>query len=234
MESYLEHRKRVKERFRKEGLDNFDERYVLELLLFYCVPRKDTKELAIRLLEHFGSIVQVLDATPEELERVAGVGEGISTFFSLRKAVERYYNIKRDEENQRMPLHTPDDFGNALKSRFVHQRNEVVYVLCLDGKCKQLGCLFVGEGSVNSANVPIRRIVELCLNANATSVVLAHNHPGGLAFPSADDVQTTKRLAQALATVDVYLADHLIFTEEDYISMVLSGYYRPSESMLSL
>lgn len=232
MDSHLEHRKRVKDRFRKEGLDNFDERYVLELLLFYCVPRKDTKDLAIRLLEHFGSIVQVLDATPEELERVPGVGEGISTFLTLRKAVDRYYKIKKDEEFSAKPLLTPEDFGRTLRSKFEHQRNEVVYVLCLDAKCKMLSCLFVGEGGVNSANVPIRKLVEICLNANATSVVLAHNHPGGLAFPSADDIQTTHRLAQALASVDVYFADHLIFTEGDWISMAQSGYYRPSEQII--
>lgn len=229
MDYHLEHRKRVKDRFRKEGLENFDERYVLELLLFYCVPRKDTKELAIDLLDHFGSIVQVLDATPEELERVPGVGEGISTFLALRKAVERYYQIKKDQEYSDCPLMTPEDFGRTLRSRFIHQRNEVVYVLCLDAKCKMISCLFVGEGSVNSANVPIRKLVEISLNANATSIVLAHNHPGGLAFPSAEDIQTTHRLAQALAAVDVYVADHLIFTEGDWISMAQSGYYKPSE-----
>lgn len=231
MENYIDHRKRVKDRFRKEGLENFDERYVLELLLFYCVPRKDTRELAIRLLEHFGSIVQVLDATPEELERVPGVGEGISTFFALRRELERYYRIKRDESPV-APLMTPEDFGRSLQGKFIHQRNEVVYVLCLDAKCKLLSCLFVGEGSVNSANISIRKIVEICLNANATTVVLAHNHPGGLAFPSTDDIQTTYRLAQALSTVDIHFADHLIFAEGDYISMAQSGYYKPTESAL--
>lgn len=225
MENYIEHRKRVKDRFRKEGLENFDERYALELMLFYCVPRKDTRELAIRLLEHFGSIVQVLDATPEELERVPGVGEGISTFISFRRELERYYRIKQDASPIE-PLTSPEDFGRSLRAKFVHQRNEVVYVLCLDGKCKLLGCLFVGEGSVNSANIPIRRIVEICLNANATSVVLSHNHPGGLAFPSADDIQTTYHLARALSTVDIHLLDHLIFTDGDYISMAQSGYYK--------
>ena len=229
MDSHLEHRKRVKDRFRKEGLDNFDERYVLELLLFYCVPRKDTKEIAVRLLEHFGSIVQVLDATPDELERVPGVGEGISTFLSLRRAVDRYYHIKRDTEISLTPLLTPPDFGKALRSRFMYLRNEAVYVLCLDAKCTMISSLYVGEGGVCSANVPVRKIMEVCINSNATSVVLAHNHPGGLAIPSADDTQTTYRVAQALATVDIFLADHLIFTEGDWISMTQSGYYRPSE-----
>lgn len=225
MENYIDHRKRVKDRFRKEGLDHFDERYVLELMLFYCVPRKDTRELALRLLDHFGSIVQVLDATPEELERVPGVGEGISTFIAFRRELERYYRIKLDD-NPIEPLISPEDFERSLRAKFIGQRNEVVYVLCLDAKCKLLSCLFVGEGSVNSANVPIRRIVEICLNANATSVVLAHNHPGGLAFPSGDDIQTTKRLAQALSTVDIHLIDHLIFADGDSISMALSGYYK--------
>lgn len=227
MDQHTDHRKRVKERFRKEGLDNFDERYVLELLLFYCVPRKDTKELAIRLLNHFGSIVQVLDATPEELEKIPGVGEGVATFLALRKAVDRYYQIKRDEMDNSSPLYTADDFGRCLRSRFEHQRNEVVYVLCLDAKCKLIGCVFVGEGSVNSANVPVRRVVEVCLNANATTVVLAHNHPSGVAIPSPEDVQTTNRLAQALRSVDIHLADHLIFAESDHISLAVSGYYSP-------
>lgn len=225
MENYLDHRKRVKERFRKEGLENFDERYVLELMLFYCVPRKDTRELAIRLLEHFGSIIQVLDATPEELDRVEGVGEGISTFISFRRQLERYYQIKQDEAPIG-PLTKPEEFGKMLRAKFVHQRNEMVYVLCLDGKCKPISCLFVGEGSVNSANIPVRRIVEICLNANATSVVLAHNHPGGLSFPSGEDIETTYRVAKALNTVDVYLADHLIFADGDYLSMAQSGYYK--------
>ncbi len=224
MESNVEHRKRVKDRFRKEGLDNFDEKHVLEMLLFYCVPRQDTKDLAYRLLNHFGSIVEVLDATPEELERVTGVGEGISTFLSFRRQLERYYKIKKDEKSTH-PLMTVEDFGKVLAPKFENQRNEVVYVLCLDAKCKMLSCVFVGEGSVNSANVPIRRIVEVCLNANATSVVLAHNHPSGLALPSEDDVHTTHRLARAMSAVDLNLVDHLVFTDGDYISLALSGYY---------
>ena len=219
------HRQRMKDRFRKEGLDHFDERYVLELLLFYCIPRQDTKELACRLLDHFGSIVQVLEATAEELEKVPGVGEGVSTFLSLRGAVERYYQMKKASQNETI-LDTANACGAFLKPYFLGKRNELVYILCLDAKCKVLSCKQLGEGSVNSANVPIRRIVETALNANATSVILAHNHPSGLAIPSNDDIQTTYRIAQALDAVDIQLVDHLVFTEDDYISMNLSGYFR--------
>lgn len=219
------HRQRVKERFRKEGLDHFDERYVLELLLFYCIPRQDTKELACRLLEHFGSIVQVLEASAEELEKVPGVGEGVSTFFSLRAAVEQYYQLKKAAQCDSI-MNTADACGAFLRPYFMNKRNEYVYILCLDNKCKVLACKQLGEGSVNSANVSIRRIVEIALSSNATSVILAHNHPGGLAIPSNDDIQTTFRIAQALETVDLKLVDHFIFTDTDYVSLKVSGYFR--------
>lgn len=218
------HRQRMKSRFKAEGLDNFDERHVLEMLLYYCVPRQDTRELSLRLLKHFGSFAQVLDATPEELERVPGVGEGISTFLQFRKAVERYYRICKEKTDE--PISSVEQYGSILSSRFQGERNEVVYILCLDAKCKVVSCMFVGEGSVNSANVPIRRVVEMCLAANATSAVLAHNHPSGLAMPSEEDVATTFRLAKALDAVDVALIDHLIFTDGDYVSLLQSNYYR--------
>ena len=230
MESHTGHRERLRNRFRKEGLDHFEEKQALELLLFYCIPRKNTSELADTLLKYFGSFVAVLDATPEELERVPGVGKEISTFLSLRKAVNRYYEIQSEKQNDG-PLTTPEEFGKKMAPFFTNQRNEVVYVLCLDGKCKPISCLFVGEGSVNSANVPIRRIVEICLNANATSVVLAHNHPSGLAMPSDEDVETTYRLNQAFRAVDIHFIDHLIFADKDYTSMVQSGYYRAFQDM---
>ncbi len=230
MESHTGHRERLRNRFRQEGLDHFEEKQALELLLFYCVPRKNTSELADTLLKYFGSVVAVLDATPEELERVPGVGREISTFLSLRKAMNRYYEIQSEKLDDK-PLTTPEGFGKKLAPFFTNQRNEVVYVLCLDGKCKPISCLFVGEGSVNSANVPIRRIVEICLNANATSVVLAHNHPSGLAMPSEEDVETTHWLTRAFRAVDIHLVDHLIFADKDYTSMVQSGYYRAFQDM---
>ena len=102
-----------------------------------------------------------------------------------------------------------------------------MFLLCLDAKCKVLACKLVGEGSVNSANIPIRRVVEIALNTNATTVVLAHNHPSGLALPSHDDIQTTLRLAKAMEAVEITLADHIVVADNDFVSMAQSGYYRP-------
>lgn len=226
------HRKRLKDRFRAEGLDNFDERHVLELLLFYCVPRQDTAPLAKRLLEHFGSVAQVLEASVEELEKVEGVGYQVSTLLSLTTDICRYYLVNRTM-NQEI-LNTTDRCGDYLLQRFHGRRNETVFLLCLDAKCKVLCCREVGEGSVNSANIPVRRIVETALGVNATTVVLAHNHPSGIALPSDEDILTTRRIAAALDTVEVQLADHIVVADDDYVSLAQSGYYRPGESRMVL
>ena len=221
------HRQRLKERFRLEGLDNFNEVQVLELLLFYCIPREDTNPLAHRLLERFGSLAQVLEAPAAELERVEGMGRNASTFLSLTTAVGRYYLVNRTAQNT--ILDTTEKCGYYLCSHFYGRRNETVFLLCLDAKCKLLCCREIGEGSVNSAAIPIRRIVETALASNATSVVLAHNHPSGIATPSPEDVYTTRRLAAALQTVDVVLADHIVVADDDFVSLVQSGLYRPMD-----
>jgi len=216
------HRARLKERFRQEGLDNFSDIQVLELLLFYAIPRQDTNPIAHALLEHFGTLSQVLEAPAEELEKVSGIGSNAATLLNLTTAVGRYYLVNRSTQN--VILNTIEKCGEYLVPFFFGRRNETVFILCLDAKCKVLCCKEVGEGSVNSANVPIRRIVELALGANATTVVLAHNHPSGLALPSGDDIQATRRAASALSTVDIHLADHIVVADDDFVSMVQSGY----------
>ncbi len=226
------HRERLKERFRSEGLDGFTEVQVLELLLFYCVPRKDTNEIAHALLERFGTLAQVLDANPADLEKVPGMGGSSALFLKLLSAAGRRYQISRTESAT--ILRTVEQCGAYLQPRFFGRKHEAVFLLCMDAKCKVLTCKQVGEGSVNSAGVPIRRIVETALSDNATMVVLAHNHPSGLALPSADDVQTTKRLAVALDAVEITLIDHLVFSDDDYVSMAQSGYFKAGESMCVL
>ena len=218
------HRQRLKDRFLKEGLDNFEDLYVLELLLYYAIPQKDTNPIAHALLDHFGSLTAVFEATPEELQKIPGIGKNAATFLALIPQAGRYYQIKRAEPGD--ILRTIEQCGNYLVPYFYGRENETVFLLCLDAKCKVLGCKLVGEGSVNSANIPIRRVVEIALNTNATTVVLAHNHPSGLALPSADDVQTTLRVAKAMDAVEITLADHIVVADNDFVSMAQSGYYR--------
>ena len=219
------HRKRLRTRFREEGLDHFDEVNVLELLLFYGKPRTDTKALARELLNRFGSLSRVLEATAAELETVDGVGENTSTLLTLIPQLGRYYLVNRSE-NPKI-LNTTEAYGKFLVHNFHGRRDESVFLLCLDAKCKMLACQMVGQGSVSSANVPIRKIVELALSANATTVILAHNHPSGIAVPSEEDIEATERLAVALSAMDIILADHVVVSDKEFVSLAQSGIFDP-------
>lgn len=221
------HRKRMKERFQKEGLDHFEPHQVLELLLFYCMPRQDTNPLAHSLIERFGSVAGVLNATDAELKKVKGVGDGIVQFLHLVRDAGRYLSI---EDMKEKGLGSLKECGKYMVPFFDGKRNEVVYLLCLDAKGKVISCKMVGEGSVNSAGVPIRRIVEMALGEGATSVVLAHNHPSGVAVPSDEDRRTTIRLARALSAVEITLIDHVVVADNDYVSLADSGWYNPEEN----
>lgn len=225
MTDHKNHRQRLRERYLKEGLDNFNDINALELLLFYCIPRRDTNPVAHELIDNFGDLAGVMDAKPEELAKIPGIGKNAATFLSLIRDMGRYYLVRQTKPGQ--ILRTTEACGKFLQSHFLSREVETVFLLCLDAKCKVISCRKVGEGSVNSANVPVRRIVEMALSANATTAILAHNHPGGLAIPSADDVQTTAHVAKALELVDIVLADHFVVSNDDYVSMVQSGYYQP-------
>lgn len=218
------HRQRLKSRFLKEGLDNFEEVNALELLLFYCIPRKDTNELAHALISHFGSFHQVLDATPEDLMAVPGIGENAATFLPLIAAACRYYRI--NQANRVSVLDTIEKYGHYLVNFFHGKRNEVVVVLCLDAKGKKLVCREMGEGSVNAASVSARRVVEIALSVNASAVVLAHNHPSGIAVPSQDDMETTEHIAKSLDAVGITFVDHIVVADDDFVSISQSRVYR--------
>lgn len=224
MQIHEGHRQRLRRRFRAEGLDNFDERHVLELLLFYALPRVDTAPIAQALLDHFQSLPRVLEASAEELERVPGVGPNISTLLTLTTQVGKYYRTHQNPPGQ--ILNTVDKCGKYMLPYFHGQREERVYLLCLDGKCKALCCREVGMGSVNAASVSVRRVVEMALSAGASSAVLAHNHPSGLAIPSGEDVETTLRLDEALDCVEIQLVDHFVVAGEDFVSIVQSRDYQ--------
>lgn len=227
MSMHTGHRQRLKEQFLKNGLDGFTEFQVLELLLFYCIPRIDTNPIAHRLIQKFGSLDQVLEASAKELMEVEGVGENAATFLTLLTETSRYYLVRRNEKVK--VLTTVAECGHYMLPFFHGRRNETVFLLCLDAKCKVIACRNLGEGSVNSASVPIRRIVETALMCKAVSVVLAHNHPSGLALPSHEDVMSTQRTAAALAAVEITLVDHIIVADDDFVTLAQSGRYRPED-----
>ncbi|NLM83282.1 MAG: DNA repair protein RadC [Clostridiales bacterium] len=217
------HRARMKRRFLEHGLESFEDHHVLEILLFYALPRVDVNPLAHNLLKQFGSLAAVFDAPLDELEKVEGIGRNAATLIKLIPQVARRYMISRASLSD--ILDSSEKAGRYLLPRFFGERDEVVYLVCLDAKCKVLNCRLMFRGSVNSASVSIRKIVETALSFNATSVILAHNHTSGIALPSREDQITTRRIEEALWAVDITLADHIIVADDDFVSLADSGFF---------
>ncbi len=226
MSIHKDHRQRVKQRFLGEGLDHFDEVHALELLLFYAIPQGDVNPLAHRLLDHFGNLHQVLEAPPEQLMAVPGIREHTAVLLGLVKGISQKYLI--DYKVKPEQLMTRKECGRYLLDRFVGRRDETVMLLCLDAKRSPLACRVISEGSVNTAEVSVRKVVEAALAVNATTVVLAHNHPSGIALPSMEDIVTTRRVGMALDGVGIELEDHIVVAGRDYVSLRDSNYYDPA------
>ena len=216
------HREKLRQRFLKSGLDAFADHEALELLLYYAIPRRDTNPIAHALMERYGSLSAVLAAPVEDLKKVEGVGE--SAAILLKLAPQLYRKAKMSDAEQETILSSVERVGAYLLERFAGEKNEVVYQLCLDRKGKLLVCKKLGEGGVTSADLDIRRLVENALLTGASSVVLSHNHPSGVALPSRDDYAATDRAKTALAVVGVALTDHIIVADGDFVSMADSGY----------
>ena len=216
------HREKMRQRFLKSGLDAFADHEALELLLYYAIPRRDTNPIAHALMERYGSLSAVLAAPVEDLKKVEGVGE--SAAILLKLAPQLYRKAKMSDAEQETILSSVERVGAYLLERFAGEKNEVVYQLCLDRKGKLLVCKKLGEGGVASADLDIRRLVENALLTGASAVVLAHNHPSGVALPSRDDYAATDRAKTALAVVGVALTDHIIVADGDVVSMADSGY----------
>ncbi len=222
MTNHSGHRERMKKRFLDEGLDNFSEIQVLEILLFYCIPQKDTNPIAHELMNRFGSLSQVLDAPVSELKKVDGIGEHAAIFLRLITEAGRYYQVNRSSQNTVLP--TLKECAQYLLPFFFGRRVETVFLLCLDARCKVLCCREISEGGVYSVKLPTRKIVEAALGAGAVSAVLAHNHPSGETNPSMEDIEFTRKAYLALEAVEVKLAEHFVVAGNRYAS-ILHGTY---------
>jgi len=221
MDIHSGHRQRMKQRFLEHGLDNFDDHSILELLLFYALPRRDVNPIAHALLDRFGSLDAVVSAPVEALTAVEGVGENAAVLLRLVPQVSRRCMIS--DLSGMVILNTSEKAGAYLIPFFAHQRSEVVFAVFLDAKYKVLHCRRIVEGDVNSAELSPRRVVEAALAHNASALILAHNHTSGIALPSSDDQRTTERLRAALEAVDIQLVDHIVVAGDDFVSMADSG-----------
>lgn len=205
------HRNRLKNRFLDSGLDSFETHNILELLLFYSIPQKDTNDIAHELLNHFGSLKNVFDADFEELIKVNGIKENSATLIKLIPALSRAY-IKSKTEDVEI-FDSADKIEEFLLSVYFGVTNEVVYAMLLNNKFELISLEKLHEGSVNSSLIEPRKLVEAVVKKNASMVILAHNHPNGFPSPSVDDIETTGTLLTTCDAIGVQLLEHFVVSE---------------------
>lgn len=215
------HRERMRKRFFEQGIDGFEPHEMLEMLLYFSIPRKDTNELAHLLLQHFGSISAVFDAQVEELTQIKGISENTAMLIKMVPSLARVY--LNDKHEDRPYFDSPRLIGEYLVQRFVGYTHEVVMLLCLDSSLRLISCEIISEGNVTSSHVDTKKIAERLIRRNAACAVLAHNHPRGLAIPSNQDVLITRELRRTLSSLEIKLIDHIVVADGLWCS-ISEGY----------
>lgn len=213
------HRERLRQRFLSEGLDNFQDHNVLELLLFYSVPMKDTNEEAHNLINTFGSLSGVFDASFEELCNVKGIGERSATLIKMVPELFKKYEVDKINNDDAV-LDTSNRVAEYVAPFFKGAINEKMYILCLDSACRVLNFTQVSEGTVNATSLNTRKIMEIAINCDASSIILVHNHPSGIVAPSRKDVDATIHMVNLMKHVNLKINDHIIIGNgSDFLSM---------------
>ncbi|MBQ7358117.1 MAG: hypothetical protein IJW65_05200 [Clostridia bacterium] len=216
------HRERVKTKYLKYGLECFDDHQVMELVLYYSVAQKDTNVMAHDLINKFGSLRGVLEATPEELCEVDGVGMHSAVLLGLIRDINRRCILSDTRTSE--VFDTVSKIGEYLLAYFSGLTNERVCIMLLDNSMRLIECVNLADGSVNGAQVDYRLIAQTALAKRAASVVLAHNHPGGLAVPSREDREVTRAVEAALSVVGVNLLEHIVVGTNNFLPTMLGKY----------
>lgn len=211
------HRERVLAKFAKNGFAGLEEHEKLEIILFFSIPRTDTNAVAHELLGKYRSIANVMDAPEEELIKFKNVTGRTAYLFKMIKEASAVYELEKSGDKSYMT--STDEFGTYFQLYLANAEDEKLVMMCLDSRGKVLCVETVAEGDIGNVTANSRRLLEIVLRSKATEVVLAHNHPGNVAFPSAEDVKSTEKLGELLAGVGVYLKDHFIVTRDDFCSM---------------
>lgn len=215
---HKEHRDRVRKEFLENGFNDATPPHkIIEMLLFYSIPRKDTNELAHALLNRFGSIAGILEATHEELMRVEGIGQNSATLLKLILPICRYYQNNKISQNTAPK--TMDSLGEILIKKHFGFTKEVFAITTFNNKGHIIAFDILNSGDVSSVGISTRSVIEKIIERKAVSAVISHNHPNGNALPSVTDIEMTKRIVKALSHISVPLLDHIIVTEDDFVSL---------------
>ncbi len=216
------HRQRMRRQLKTSGMDSLSDVQVLEVLLYYAIPPRryeSDRPQAVRALRLF---VRRSGGRAGRAFEHRGYGRRGGAAYRSDSAA-RAAALHRPQRQGEYPEPT-SKCGQYLVPFFHGEQEEVVYLLCLDAKCKAICCVPVHRGSITAASISVRKIVQTALNQNAASVVLAHNHPSGYALPSPEDLDTTRTLQTALQAVGIVLADHIIVADDDFVSLADDGY----------
>ncbi len=222
------HRQRMRERYLQAGFDSFATHEILEMLLYYSIPRGDTNEIAHQLLEHFGSLKKLFEASEDELQEVPGIGVKAAIFLKMIPELTRRYAIEQD--NLGPCFDSVSKIAQYFCRRFMGVDHECLYMMLLDNRMNILDCCLISEGTVNSSPAPMGVIMQKVMRKKASAVVLAHNHPHGLAIPSSSDLNLTDSLNNMLSSIDVVMLEHLIIAEDRFCPIMRQhcGTYRCS------
>lgn len=215
------HRQRVKSRYLSEGLDAFEDHQVLEMLLFFCIPMKDTNELAHKMIREFGSLAGLFEADPKDICTRCQVSENTAILVSLIPSLARRYF--KGKWGDKPVLNSSVKAGEYAISLFAGRIYENFFLICLDSQNRVNYAALVHEGTINEAAVYPRLIVETALRHQANSIILAHNHPGGSYQPSDEDIEVTKKIAAAVEAISIKVMDHIIVAGEKYYSFAEKG-----------
>ncbi len=214
------HRQRLRDMYLQNGLHAMPPHMVLELLLCYAIHRKDTNPIAHRLIDTFGSLNAVFDAPVEELIKVEGVGEYAA---SLIKLIPQLHAKLIEENNDKAICYSDKEkFMEYAASCFTGEKNEVFLIFSMNNNGSVLKCNKISTGTKHSVHYDNRTILETVFRDGATTVVLAHNHPAGVAAPSKEDVNYTIELIDLFKSVDIRVLDHIIVSSRDVFSMASS------------
>ncbi len=219
--SYFGHRERIREKFAAAGLDSFLDHEILELLLTYAVPRRDTKPLAWALLKKFGTLAAVFDADENQLTQVDGIGTGAARFLRLIRAVFKKYSL--DEVKETVSIRTPQQVLEYCKASLAGKKEECLEIIYLSVRNTVMSTQVVASGLIDRVAVSPRKIVECALAAKASAIILVHNHPSGDATPSQEDISLTQDVIQAAALFGILVHDHIIVGKGSHYSLKANG-----------
>ncbi len=216
---YVGHRKRLKDRFSRAGLDSFKDYEVVEFILTYALAQKDTKPLAKDLIRIFGSLRGIVEAPVEKLKEVKGLGEHSALLFKLIKAASERYLRDRFLKSQNV-ITSPGDLLTYCQSKMGWLKDEQFRMIYLNTRNQVIEEEVLQEGTVDQTVVYPRKVMESAIRLKATALILVHNHPGGSPYPSPEDRELTRTLTQAARNLQIKVHDHLIIGQEGHFSFL--------------